>query len=146
MSGFSSLHERGWFKSLAALVAFMVGLVALITAATNWTEPVTPVTEISKPAEVQPQKQRSSPEARVLDEAAKQKLIGDLDNPDARISIICQRNDPEAARYARAIEDFLEMRHYSVGLAFAGLPASFKGLDIEKQGNRVFIRVGRNPG
>ncbi|MDX2028526.1 MAG: hypothetical protein SFW62_07815 [Alphaproteobacteria bacterium] len=149
----NTLHEKGWFKSLAALIGVLVGLVALGTALVplfrhgeSARNPVATPQAYQTPV-VPPPSASAKPESsdpRALDDAAKQKLLWALSNKSEIITVVGQRSDAEVAKYAREILAFLKSQGYrNTSLAFTNFPGTFEGLEIDASGSRAFVKVGR---
>ena len=138
---FDKLHENGWFKSAAAVVAFLVSVIALMNALGSKEQAQPTPQEISAPlledAQVVDATQRG------LDSVYKRRIMQGLPNKAMVITIVCARQDSESEKFAREIFAFMQQRGYgSVTLAFTSLEPSFRGFEIEIQNNRGFIKVG----
>ncbi len=139
-----TLHEKSWFKSLAAVTAFLVSVAALGRALIGYVDhpaaTIAAATAVSAPA-VQ-QVVSAAPGQRAVDDALKQQITKELPDKDVVILVVGARGDNEAAKYARDIQDYLKGQGYrNASLSFTSFP-SLHGVDIEKDGNRAFIKVG----
>lgn len=160
--GLDTVHEKNWFKSLAAIVAFIGVLLGVGSSAIAFLHNIhatglvggngkplpTVSAEMPAPAAapaivpVTPPPAQAAAE-RSLDDATKQKLLRILDNKGAGIMIACQRDDSEAKNYAQEIRSYLQSQGYAqVSLGYTNLGAA-TGLDISKEGIRAIIKVGR---
>ena len=138
-----TLHEKSWFKSLAAITAFLVSLAALGRALSGYFDhsPTAAVAASGVSAPVV-QTAPAVPGQRTLDDALKQQIARELADRDLSVLIACARDDKEAAKYAREILDYLKQQGYrNPGLSFTSFP-SLHGVEIEKEGTRAFIKVG----
>jgi hypothetical protein len=145
--GLDTLHEKGWFKSLAAVAGFLAVLLTIGTTAPRLFESDHGAGQTTASSSIAPTS-KAAPTAssqRTLDDAFKQQLLGALTNKYASILIACARGDAEAKNYAEEIQSFLERAGYtSVGIGFTNLD-SFAGSSIEKDGPRAIIKIGRRP-